>query len=75
MSETERRSPEQSDTAGNGHPFDGAFGALDGGDLRETLREAEPRVREMLARHPVPLLLGALAAGYLIARLMRGDDS
>jgi len=36
---------------------------------------AEPRPREILTDHPVPVLLGSLAAGFLLARLLRRDPS
>lgn len=60
---------------GNGGDYDEGFGVFGGDELRESLLAAEPRVRELLASHPVPLLLGALAAGYLLARLVRRVDS
>jgi hypothetical protein len=38
-----------------------------------TLVEQEPRVREFIRSHPLPVVLGALALGFAIARWMRED--
>ena len=43
-------------------------------ELRRVWRSAEPRVRQTLTSHPVPMLLGALAVGFVVARLVRGVD-
>jgi hypothetical protein len=45
------------------------------GDLRETLQQHEERVRAFAIAHPVPVLIGAFAIGYLLARVvMRGES-
>ena len=52
------------------------FETVDVGDLRESLRQHESRIREFVLDHPIPVLLGAVSVGYLlarVARLMRED--
>jgi hypothetical protein len=44
-------------------------------DLGETLRRQEERIRVFAAAHPVPVLMGAFALGYLLARLVRRGES
>lgn len=39
--------------------------------LRETLMEAEARVSDFVRSHPVPVVFGALALGFVVARWMR----
>lgn len=41
-------------------------------DLSQRARQWEGALRYFARVHPVPLLLGAAAAGYLLARLVRG---
>ena len=37
------------------------------------LVEQEARVRELIRSHPLPVVLGALALGFAVARWMRED--
>lgn len=43
-------------------------------EIREVLRHREAQIRDFLLAHPLPVLLGALAGGYLLARLVRGGE-
>ncbi len=45
----------------------------DTSDPDGSLREGEERVRDFIRRHPVPVVLGALALGFAVARLLRED--
>jgi len=60
--------------SGNGAGRDfGSSTGLGSPELRGSLREGEERVREFIREHPVPVVLGALALGYAVARLLRDD--
>lgn len=43
-------------------------------DWQGALEEGEAQARELIRAHPVALVLGAAALGFVIARLMRGDE-
>jgi hypothetical protein len=57
---------------GNGAGFGSAAG-LGSPELRASVQEGEEMVREFIRRHPVPVVLGALALGFAVARLLRED--
>jgi hypothetical protein len=42
-------------------------------ELQDAFLEREARVRRFIQTHPVPVVLGALAVGFLLARLVRED--
>jgi hypothetical protein len=52
---------------------DPCFAEWPEGDLQQELRRRELQVRDFVKAHPVPVLLGALVAGALLARLLRKD--
>lgn len=43
-------------------------------DWQGALEEGEAQARELIREHPVAAVLGAAALGFVIARLMRGDE-
>lgn len=49
---------------------DGPLPNLD--ELAERAKEWEGALRHFARAHPIPVLVGAAAAGYLLARLVRG---
>jgi hypothetical protein len=63
-------------TGGNGpdrREHGEAFGDLLSPAMRNTLAEQEHRVRELIRSRPFASVLGALAFGYVVARLMRNS--
>lgn len=54
--------------------FEGSFEELGASDLRETLRRGEAELRAFVQRHPVAVLCGALAMGFLVGRLIREEE-
>jgi hypothetical protein len=41
--------------------------------FEQKLREGDERARAFIRDHPVPAVLGALALGYVVARILRSD--
>ncbi len=66
MNENPHRSPAE-DARDRRHDA----GALTDGEVGAALREREARLREFVVSHPLPVLLGAVAAGFALARVMR----
>ena len=61
-------------TRGNGADEISAGSAAELEDLLpRSVVEQEARVREFIRSHPLPVVLGALALGFSVARWMRED--
>ena len=61
----------QSATAHNGPGTSDEFGELLPHSLRQTLSEQENQLRELIRAHPLAAVLGGLALGFVVARLLR----
>jgi hypothetical protein len=57
----------------NGNGAAGDIAELLPPGLEETLRASDERARAFIREHPVPVVLGALALGFVGARLFRSD--
>jgi hypothetical protein len=53
----------------------GAFDELLPQTMRQTFAEQEDRMRELIRSHPLAAVFGALALGYVVAKLARGISS